>query len=240
MQEHVTLYVRKCKSWTIKSVLANYFKALNLYAEINHQYHAGKDIKFATLKQLSDILFSAKEGLHLIYKRLSDPRKNEFEKTEKYTPTRAEMNFINNVGISFHKAMVARELKYMMEYYETGANEDYFELESSFHSNIARLGDLFSKASHLLEEFLIAFQDDPVILSYFLENERYIEITLGEEISSLLKHLASNGAAEKSYIKVAKYFIESGWPERAKRILYEALQINPANPEAKTLISAYV
>jgi len=240
MPEHVTSFVKKCKSWTIKNVMANYLKAINMYSDILHQYHSGKDIKFSILKQLSEILFSAKEDLHLIYRRLSDPRHNIFEETEKYTPNEAEMNLINNVGLLFHKAMVTREIKYMMEYYETGASEDYFELEDSLHRNIDRMGDLFQKAESLLEKFLANFQDDPVILSYFLENERYVESTLGKNITNLFKHLAKNGDAEKSYIKVANYFIESGWPDRAKRILYEALRFSPGNRTVKAMIARCV
>ena len=139
MVESVSNFVRKNKSWTIKNVLANYFKAINLNTNIYREYHSGTLVTFDKLKQLGDVLYVSKEELHLVYKRLRNPRKNIFEHADKYTPNDAEMNFINNVGLLFHKAMVARELAYMLEYYETESDDGYYEVKSSFDDYIEHL-----------------------------------------------------------------------------------------------------
>ena len=59
-------YVLKSKSWIIKNVLSNYFKAYNLNADIYREHHSKKGVQFQKLKQLSGILFSAKEDLYLV------------------------------------------------------------------------------------------------------------------------------------------------------------------------------
>jgi hypothetical protein len=216
MVEHVSIFVRNNKSWTIKNVLANYFRAINLDRNIYREYHSGTIVAFEKLKQLGDILYLSKEGFHLVYKRLLNPRENEFEQADKYTPSDAEMDFINNVGLSFHKAMVARELAYMLEYYETESDVDYYKVKGSLDDYVEHLKILFDKGASLIKPFLRNFQDDVVVLSYFLENERYVESVLDAKIKDLFK-----GRMEKKiYLKVSEYFLESGWQDRAKKMLY--------------------
>ena len=238
MMENISAYIQARKSWSIKNVLANYFRAINLYANIHREYHAGKDVSFDKLRQLSVILYSIKEELHLIYRRLQDPRKNLFEKANKYTPNQVELSFINNVGLLFHKAMVARELKYMLEYYETEAEEDYLEVKKSLDDYMQRLLALFDKGISIIQPFLRSFQEDVIVLSFFLENSRYVESVLGVELESLLKEFG-DGAVHSAYIKVSRYFIDSGWLDRAKKVLYDALKLDPGNEEIRDMLVQY-
>lgn len=236
MPETVNSYIRARKSWSIKNILSNYFKAVNLHSNIEREYHAGKEVAFDKLRQLSDILFTCKEELYLIYKRLSNPRKNEFESVEKFTPNDEEMDFIHNVGLLFHKAMVARELKYMLEYYETEAEEDYFDVKILLDNYIDRLTILFSKGISLVQPLLVNFIDDAVVMSYFLEQERYIRSVLGDEGVSIYEKIEQAHQSNDIFIKVAHYFIESGWCDRAKKVLYHALKIYPSDKKIRDLL----
>lgn len=236
MREPVSDYLEKRKSWIIKNVLSNYFKACNLYANIYREYASGKDVSFERLKQLTEILFAIKEELHLVYKRLKNPRKNIYESSGKYTPNESEMNFINNVGLLFHKTMVARELKYMLDYYEPDADEDYYEVKHSLDDYMKRLANLFNKGVTLIPLFLRNFSNDVVVLSYFLEHDRYAESVLGVDISSIFEHLQENSESISANIKVAHYLLKSGWKDRAKRVLYDALQKNPHDSRIHDLL----
>jgi len=236
MREHVSHYVRDRKSWTIKNILSNYFKAINLNSDITREYQAGRDVPFEKLRQLSEILYSCKEDLYLIYKRLADPRKSEFEHAEKFTPNETEMDFIHNVGLMFHKSMVARELEYMLEYYETDADEDYLNLKSSLDDYIDRLANLFAKGITLIQPLLMNFMDDVVVMSYFLEHERYVRSVLGDEGAVIFEKIEQAHASNELYSKVAQYFIESGWVDRAKKVLYHALQIYPNDNHIRDLL----
>lgn len=234
--QNVNSYIRERKSWSIKNVLSNYFKAINLTTDINREYQSGKDVPFERLRQLSEILFDCKEELHLIYKRLVDPRKGIFEDADKYMPNNAEINFIHNVGLLFHKAMVARELKYMLEYYETDIDEEYYDLKHSLDDNIHRLVLLIEKGVSLIPAFLANYSDDVVVLSYLLEHKRYVKSVMGMDVETILSQHKKSVPLQNYYIKVAQYFLKSGWNERAKKVLYEALKKEPKNKAIRELL----
>jgi hypothetical protein len=236
MPDHVNSYIRDRKSWSIKNILLNYFKAINLNADITREYHDGVDVPFEKLRQLNELLYICKEELNLIYKRLADPRKNKFESVEKFTPNETEMDFIYNVGLLFHKTMVARELKYMLEYYETDAEDDYFDVKSSLDDYIERLAKMFSKGISMVQPLLVNFIDDAVVMSYFLEHERYVRSVLGETGDNIFNEIEKAHASNDLYSKVALYFIESGWIDRAKKVLYHALQVYPNDERVRNLL----
>jgi len=231
--------VKKSKSWIIKNVVSNYFKAYNLNADIYREYNSKTDIHFEKLRQLSDIVFGVKEDLHLIYRRLLDPRRNKFEVAEKYTPNEEEIRFINNVGILFHKAMVARELQYMIEYYETGADPDYDDIQTYLDDHIERLRALFEKGLLLLKDFIANHKGDAIVLSYLIENSRYVEAVLGQSVQELFKQLGHNGSFVKLYLSVADYFRASGWDDKAKKVLLDALALEPDNKELQEIWAVY-
>ncbi len=235
MNKSASPYVRKSKSWVIKNVISNYFKAYNLNADIYREYHSKTDVQFIKLRQLSEILFAAKEDLHLIYKRLIDPRRNIFEKAEKFTPNEDEIRFINNVGVLFHKVLVARELEYMLEFYETENEPDYEDIKTSLDDNIERLKILFERGLDLVKGFLGNFQNDAVVLSFLLENSRYVEAIMGESVPKLFRQLGHNGSNVRIYTIVASYFKDSGWDEKAKKILLDALAVEPQSKELQDM-----
>ncbi|MBN1465037.1 hypothetical protein JXA02_04700 [candidate division KSB1 bacterium] len=234
MAEKISNYVKAHKSWAVKNVLFNYFAAITLNADIHQRYNGKLDVSFENFRDLSDILFKAKEELHLIYKRLHDPRRNYFEQADKYTPNDDEMNFITNVGLLFHKAMVARELQYMLEYYGAEEHEDYHELKVSLDDYVQRIAKLFEKGVTLLPRFLRNFQDDVIVLSYFLENSQETEAALGTKLERIFASFNGNGVSP--YVKVGRYFIDSGWTKRAKKVLADGLQKDPNNSEIGDLL----
>lgn len=236
MSEKISTYVKNCKPWFIKNALTQYLNAVNLNADIYQEYHTDGEVKFDKLKELSAILFRAKENLHLVYRRLLDPKNNIFEDAYKYTPNEVEMDFINNIGILFHKAMVTRELVYMLEYYETESDEDYLDVKQSLDTYVERIKTLFDKGINYVLPFIKYFVNNPLILSYFLENEEYVEATLGENIVSFFSELEGENSIDNAYVSVGNYFLQSGWQERAKTILYNALEANPRNSEAQKLL----
>ena len=44
-------------------------------------------------------------------------------------------------------------------------------------------------------------------------------------------------ASNELYSKVARYFIESGWMDRAKRVLFHALQVYPQDERVRKLLA---
>ena len=232
-------YVLKSKSWIIKNVLSNYFKAYNLNADIYREHHSKTDVQFEKMRQLSDILFDAKEDLYLIYRRLLDPKRNLFERAEKFTPNEVEIKFINIVGILFHKSMVTRELEYMLEYYKTENDPDHDDIKRSLDDNVERLQTLFEKGLALIRGFLENHKDDAVVLSFLLENGRYIEAIIGTSVHSLFQELGHIDRPVDFYMNVADYFRDSGWDDKAKKVLLDAMEIEPENIDLENMWAMY-
>lgn len=240
MKKDTSPYVERNRSWIIKNVLSAYLRAINLFEEICASFDGSdyQNIPFQHLKQLSDILYDAKEKLRLIYKRSSfiNIKTGQFGR---YNPDSVEFKVINNIGVLFHKATIARELKYMVEYYQT-ESEDYNQIKTSLADYIDKMHFFFENGKAALLPFLKKFSADVVVLSFLLENEHYIKTSLGKSIDELLAYFDSKRGNETYYIKVADFFIESGWIPRAKKMIKAAYDMNPENQKTVKLFNQYL
>jgi len=236
MNEKISSFVKANKPWIIRKVLADYLRAKNMFSNIDRESNHGRTVNFESLKKLSDLLFAIKEDLHLIFKHVVDPLTGQFEKAQKYTPNRDETEFVNNVGLLFHKAMVAREVKYVMEHYAS-YSEDYTESNASLDSYLRRIRALFDDGILLIKKLLVDYANNVVVLSYLLENDHYLEETLGEDIQELCKQIVGADQLDSAYIRGGLYCLESGWRDRARKILSDAIKLNPHNKEARQLLA---
>ncbi len=240
MSEEVSSFVIANKSWVIRKVLADYFYAKNLFTKLSHDFHGGKEISFDKVKKFSELLYTAKEDLHLIFKRLKDPQKSRFENSSKFTPNADEIDFMNNVGLLFHKATVTRELKYMMEFYTTDS-DDYLQIKSLLSNYVEKMETLFEDGIELVKHLLKDYKENLVVILYLVENEKYVMSALGENLKSLLERIEGNKNIDKKLVKVGKYCLQSGWPDRAYSIFSKALSFNNKNSEAqKYLMTSYL
>jgi hypothetical protein len=235
MSEKISPFVQTNKPWFIRKTLADYLRAKNMFFNMDRIAASGQLMTFEDLKKLSDILYTIKEDFHLIFRRLVNPQKNRFETAGKFTPNQDELDFINNVGLLFHKSMAARELKYVMEIYSV-QNEDYTQSKDSLETYWKKMRILFSDGTEIIKRLLVDYTDNIIVLSYLLENDRYVHKALGENVKSILKRILGKQKIETAYIRVAEFLIESGWKERARRMLGEAVKINPDNSKAKKLL----
>lgn len=239
MDNHVSPFIKKSKSWIIKSVIDHYFSAFQLFEKIAISYKEEKPeigSIYLQLKRLTELLYAAKESLHLIYKRRDIHMAENEQDVQKFDPSPVETQFIHNIGLSFHKATVARELQYMLEFYQVERDPEHAELLDSLDSYIERLIKLFSSGHAIIREFIKTFENDSVILSYFFENQLEIERIFGEPIGVILNHI--DDLPTRGYVHVAEYFIESGWRDKAKALLTKALELLPGNDYIQQLIAA--
>ncbi|MDZ7723325.1 MAG: hypothetical protein U5R06_11110 [candidate division KSB1 bacterium] len=240
MKKETSPYVERNRSWIIKNVLSAYLRAANLFEEIYQSFEGSdyQNITFDHLKQLSDILFDAKEQLRLIYKR-SSFMKGKPRQFGRYNPDSVEFKVINNIGVLFHKATIARELKYMVEFYQTDS-EDYHQIKTSLADYIEKIHFFFNAGKEAMLPFLKKFKDDVIVLSYLLENEHYVKATLEIDIEQLLKFFGSKQGVENYYLKVIDFFLESGWMPRAKKMIKAAYDLNPESEKTGQLFNQYM
>jgi len=236
--EKVSPFVKSIKPWIQRKVLSDYLRAKNMFATLDRNKSEKPEVEFNDLMKLSDLLFQIKENLHLVFKRVLDPKNRVFEEAEKYTPNENETEFINNVGLLFHKSMVARELEYVREHYSVDS-EDFFETQESFEVYWSKIRALFEHGIELIKLLIKDQKDNVILLSYLIENDRYIKDNFSEDVNLLLARIFEPDRVDAAYLYVGEYFIESGWKDRAKKVLTDAIEINPKNKEAKRLL-AYV
>lgn len=229
-------FVQANKPWIIRKALSDYLRAKNMFDNMDREISTGRDISFDYLKKLSDTLFTIKEDLYLIFKRIIDPLERKFERAAKITPNDNEIEFINNVGLLFHKAMVARELKYVMEYYSTDS-KDYIHTKESLETYWIRIRELFEDGIEMIKHLFVEYSKNVIVLYFLLEKERYVTEVLGESLDMLLQRMVAKDQFDDAYVRVGKYCLESGWRDRAKKFLGEALKINPENVEARKLLA---
>ena len=150
MNENISPFVKSHKPWIIRKTIADYLRAKNMFGNLDMETSSDQAASFAKLKKLSDLLFTIKEDLHLVFKRVIDPQNSMYEKSDKYEPNKDETELINNIGLLFHKIMVTRELVYVMEHYATDS-EDYTQSKFSFDLYWSKIHYLFEEGVDLIK-----------------------------------------------------------------------------------------
>ncbi|MFZ5517549.1 MAG: hypothetical protein ACOY90_12960 [Candidatus Zhuqueibacterota bacterium] len=233
----VSPYLRSIKDWQVRDIISRYLEAFIMFKEFNQSFSKGEIMSFGNLRKIHDILWDVKEKLHLIFKRVINPKKRIFEQANKFTPTASEIDFMNNVGLLFHKVMVARELKYVLDYYQE-EDAGFQETKASLDHNLDRVSALFDQGVELLVQTLVNYRDNIQLLTYFLENKEVCEPLLKRRHEEILKIISGGSALEDIYMAVVRYYQYSGWIHKAEVVLKELLDIRPGHKEATVLLQA--
>jgi len=237
MCQEISPYVCQIKDWKIRDIIENYVNALETFKFFNHEFRNGRMLSYKDLRKICDFLWESKEGNHLIYRRVINPKKRKFEKAPKLTPNEDEVAFINNVGLLFHKFMVARELKYIIEYYENDS-ELFEESKIELAGNLKRIKILFERGIELLLKVLYYQENNIPLLTYFLEKKEEIAVTLRRDMSTILESLLGDQKIEHAYFEIGNFYYESGWAEQANSIMKIVLEINPEHQQAQKIMEA--
>ncbi len=229
-------YIANNRKWMIRHIIADYVRAKNMFSNTFREFQAGRPITFEHLRKLSELLFEIKENLHLVFKRPIDPQTMRFEEGDKLTPNRREIEFINNVGLLFHKTLVARELKYVMDHY-TIDSTDYVNSNISLGSYFEKIQGFFSYGAEKIKELLQDYSDNEPLLHFILENERYVQDSLNESVAELMHKAFGQAPQAHMYLLVGRYCLASGWNDRAKKYLAEAVRLDSTLTEARNLLT---
>lgn len=232
MGEKVSSYVEKIKDWKMRDIIENYINAMGAYRVVRNEFQNGNMISFKSLRKMSDYLWNAKEGNYLIFRRMTVPKERIFEDVPKVTPNDDEIDFMNNVGLLFHKVLVARELKYVLEHYEEDS-ETYQETKAELKKMLKRIKRLFKNGIEILFRVLENQKGNIPLLTYLLENQEKINQILDIDLISVLKRLTGKQAVEQAYFQVGKFYIDSGWPLQAKPMFEKVLTLNPNHTDAQ-------
>ena len=234
MAEKTRPFLAINKQWMIKKILVTYFRAKNTFANIDRESQSSPEVIFDRLLKLSQVLFVVKEDTHLFFQRISPGSTALVQERGKITPNALEIELINNVGLLFHKAMVAREQAYILEHYADESGDNTLTL-ANLQTYLDKMRLLFQQGLGIITELLRDYRDNEVLLYYLISNEHYVRFVFGEELDVLLKHMHGE-QIDKAYFVAGSFCLDSGWDEIGRKCLQDALRINPLNSSAKMLL----
>ncbi len=235
MNEPISPYIQGIRDWKMRDIIENYLKSLQIFKFFNYEFRNGRMLSYKDLRKISEHLWEAKEGNYLIFRRITNPKKHKFEKAPKFIPNEDEIAFMNNVGLLFHRVMVAREMKYILEYYE-GDSELFHESKNELTIVLARILKIFEQGIELLNKVLKYQKNNIPLLTYFLENKAEVELTLGSDLSRILEPILGEQKIEQAYFQVGTFYYDSGWIEQANSMMNKVLQVNPGHQGAQELL----
>lgn len=224
-------YLIQIKNWKIRNMVMLYLEAREKFKNYRRMIRSGVFISFERMREICDILFEIKEDYHLLFKRLLDPRKMKFEKTNKFKPDEVETQFMNNIGLLFHKVMVARELKYLMEHY-VEESETFQKSKEDLQFHLRKIDSLFDEGIEILKTLVGQYKDNILLLTLLLEDPTRTKKHFGQNAFEILEQFVEGKGLDEVYYSVGKFYAESGWTDKAKEMLQEALKRNPKHQNA--------
>ncbi|MDZ7343281.1 MAG: tetratricopeptide repeat protein [candidate division KSB1 bacterium] len=228
-------YLVSIKHWKMRNMIEGYLRARQLFK--TEQQRAGTNRLFSlpALREICDLLYHVKTDHQLIFRR-DDEEKRYQNRNHKLTPGEAETVFIDNVGLLFHKVLVARELRYLLEHYakDNVMWEGHF---ATLRENLEKINALFDDGVCHLVALIRAHADNVLLLTFLLENSDWVCKSLGIKSKQLFHELLHAKNEEHAYMQAADYYVESGWHDKAKAALQKVLKKNPHHEQARKLLA---
>ncbi|NIR50689.1 tetratricopeptide repeat protein [candidate division KSB1 bacterium] len=225
-------YLHRIKDWKIRNMVNRYLEAREQFVACRRMLRNDLFISFEKMREICDILYTIKEDHHLLFKRLIDPQKHKFEKAHKFMPDKVETEFMNNIGLLFHKVMVTRELKYVMEHYVE--QSDVFQKNmDNLQFHLRKIDELFDEGIDILKCLTGRYKDNILLLTLLLEDPARTKKHFGQNAVELLEQFVDGRGLDEVYYSVGKFYARNGWNEKAKNTLEEALKRNPQHKKAQ-------
>jgi len=228
-------YLTVIKDWKIRNMIAGYIEARMLFKSFRLDAKSKRIIPFEELHKICDILFEVKQQFHLLFKRPEDSEGTRG--ATKIQPKAPETNFFNNVGLLFHKVLMARELRYIIEHYQAAQSpQNGFD---TVKESLEQIDKLFDAGVQQVIDLIQAHRENALLIAYLIEDAFLIGKVLQVNCDEMLMKMTDKPTAETAYMMTARYYIESGWYEKALDMLKRVLKMNAANVDARQLLERY-
>lgn len=231
--DYVSEYLLNIKDWMVRKMVAGYIDTCEHFRKVYAKARPKTAFPFQDLDHICSQLYEIKEDHHLVFKRiLGRPEVIRKEDRHKIDPAQPEINFIANVGRLFHKTLVARELKYLQKHYDplqNGASDATEELEFQ----LAQIESLFREGVSILLEFMQLHSANVLLLALIVEQGNSLKKSIGMSSTELLHKITGQTTPEASYYLIGKYYLDSGWYDRAEKMFKQVLKSNPKHVRAR-------
>jgi len=228
-------YIARIKQWKVRAMVASYLSAGQEFKQLTRTIKKKSVKSLETLRQISDVLYEVKEDHHLVFERLLEPEKHKFEKTGKFFPNKIELDFMNNVGLLFHKILVARELKYLTEHYADNA-ATFQEIDSNFKGQLTVIERLFDAGLKIIKDMICQNKENVLLLTLLIENSSLTRSSFGFAADKALERFAGNEGLDNLYYRLGKYYSDCGRPVEARTMLKRAVRENKTHRRASQLL----
>lgn len=234
---YVKPYVQRVKNWKIRNMVMLYLEAREQFRSIRSvSVRRSARRSFDTMREICDMLYEIKEDHHLLYRRLVDLKKKKFEKTYKFMPDTVDLDFMNNIGLLFHKVMVARELQYVLEHY-VEESETFQRTKESLDNQLALIASLFDDGIRILKELIRRNNDNMLLLTLLLENSEMVKRHFGAGADAFIREFVTDRGLDEVYFSVGRFYFECGRRDNAARMLKAALKQNSKHEPARGLLA---
>jgi len=234
-QDSKLTYLNRVKDWKIKWMTARYIEASGLYISTLETMKSKTQFPQRTLQEIGEILYDIKEEHHQLFKRVIGPAWMRNEDEHKIEPSQEEIDFIANVGLLFHKVQVTRELNYIHEHYDrlvSCISNTREELPECFQEILS----LFRAGVQVIRKLLRSHSKNLLLLSYLFDASEQIKKSIGVSGLELLEGINGSKNIEANYFLIGKYYADSGWYDRAAKLMKRILAKNPKNTEARKML----
>jgi len=229
-------YLTTIKDWKIRNMIAGYIEARMLFKSFRLDAKSKRIIPSEVLHKICDILYDVKQQYQLLFRLPDDPV--AARGVAKLQPRPAENEFVNNVDLLFHKVLMTRELRFMIENYPAAQPAPHNGFDTVKES-LEQIDRLFDDGVHRVINLIQAHRDNPLLIAYLFEDAYRIGKVLGTNCDELLQQMTDKPTTETACMLTARYYIEGGWYEKATEMLKRALKLNPANHDAKQLLERF-
>ncbi len=227
-------YLASIKDWKIRSMVAGYIEARMLFKSFRLDGKNKKLIPFEELRQICDLLYEVREHHQLLFRRPQDPTGQA--SVVKLSPGAAESDFLSNVALLFHKVLMARELRYVLDHFSSDAATSTPSFDA-LRDSLEEIDRLFDVSSVI--NLIHAHRDNAILIAYLIEDSFRISKVLQVNGEELLLKMTEAATPEKAFMIAARYYIESGWYDKTCEMLKRVLKVNPEQIEAGQLLDRY-
>ena len=229
-------YLTAIKEWKIRNMIAGYIEARMLFKSFRLDAKSKRLIPLEELRKICSLLDEVKGQHRLLF---SQPEEKAGARgAAKISPGAADVDFLANVGQLAHKVLMARELREASEHYP--ATESAQQTTNDFlKENLEDIDRLFDEGVQRVVGLMAAHRENRLLIAYLLEDAYRIGKVLQMNCDELLMKMTETPTLEKALMATARYYIESGWFDKATDLLKRVIKLNAANAEARQLVDRY-
>ncbi|MDZ7338017.1 MAG: hypothetical protein ONB30_05720 [candidate division KSB1 bacterium] len=216
----VSAYVVTIRNWRVARAVRRYLQTSDRFATLFEGFVRELGAPVEELRAVRAMLDDVHRDLTIVFRRPDDIAAGRFEPVAKFTPEGAELRMLINVELLRHKMMVVEEYRCGVGYYRDDLQGAQV-LQETLSTNLVNIKVLFDEGRELLLELVDSNKENVVLLAWMLEEPEEVLVGLGVSTQALLARLFGPEHVPDVYRKVGEYYLESGWGERAARVLAE-------------------